>query len=296
MSTWPNSDIQKATPERTAEIQKSLTEIRGRVSRTVEALGLVSDIPKLIAVSKYKPSADILVCYELNQRDFGENYVQELVDKAKELPIEIQWHFIGTLQSNKAKLLASIPNLHTVQTISSEKTVNALHKALPSDRIVPLNVLIQINTSGEDAKSGMRPLVSSSSSSLGQSSDLQRLAKHIVTSCPKLRLQGLMTIGALDFSLSAHKTEKNADFDRLSETRDILERWLQAELVPEETDKNQVWRWGDEFTGKLILSMGMSNDFEDALKAGSDLVRVGTGIFGSRKTRDEIKEHGAPML
>ncbi|KAJ4477646.1 hypothetical protein C8J55DRAFT_430344 [Lentinula edodes] len=295
MSTWPNGEIQKATPERTAEIRESLTEIRGRVSRSVEALGLVSNIPKLIAVSKYKPSADILVCYELGQRAFGENYVQELVDKAKELPIEIQWHFIGTLQSNKAKLLASIPNLHTVQTISSEKTVNALHKALPSDRIAPLNVLIQINTSGEDAKSGIQPLASSSSSSLGQLSDLQRLAKHIVMSCPKLRLQGLMTIGALDLSLSANETEKNADFERLTETRDILERWLQAELVPEEADKNQVRRWGDESTGKLLLSMGMSSDFEAALKAGSDIVRVGTGIFGSRKTRDELKEPGAPV-
>lgn len=85
MSTWHNGKIQQATPERTAEIRESLTEIRGRVSRAVDALGSVSNIPKLVAVSKYKPSADILVCYELGQRDFGENYVQELVDKAKEV-------------------------------------------------------------------------------------------------------------------------------------------------------------------------------------------------------------------
>jgi len=243
----------------------------------------------LVAVSKYKPSADILVCYEDGQRDFGENYVQELVDKAKELPLEIQWHFIGTLQSNKAKLLASIPNLHTVQTLSSEKAANALNKALPANRTVPLNVLIQINTSGEDAKSGLPPLSLSPSIPTSSPSELHKLAKHIITSCPKLRLHGLMTIGALELSLSASEMEKNADFERLKETRDALQGWLQTEFGSQTDVEDKSWRWGDDNTGKLVLSMGMSSDFEAALKAGSDIVRVGTGIFGSRKTKEEVK-------
>ncbi|KAJ3765957.1 hypothetical protein FB446DRAFT_759134 [Lentinula raphanica] len=310
MSTSANisniSNIPKATPDRASEIRESLAEIRARIAAATEAtetpgsgLSFNGKTRKLVAVSKYKPSSDILVCYECGQRDFGENYVQELVDKAKELPPEIQWHFIGTLQSNKAKLLASVPNLHTVQTVSSLKIANALHKGLPSNRTSPLNVLLQINTSGEDSKSGLPPLLSSSSSSSldpasnqdrPQLSELQTLAKHIITSCPNLRLQGLMTIGALDLSLHANEAEQNADFERLKETRDGLERWLDKEFPGDDGD-NELKRksWGDESTGRLLLSMGMSSDFEAALKAGSDVVRVGTGIFGGRKTKEEIK-------
>ena len=85
-----------------------------------------------------------------------------------------------------------------------------------------------------------------------------------------------MTIGALELSLAASETEKNADFERLKETRDVLDRHLKA-TYPEALD-----RWGDETSSRLVLSMGMSGDFEAALKAGGDIVRVGTGIFGQR--------------
>ena len=84
-----------------------------------------------------------------------------------------------------------------------------------------------------------------------------------------------MTIGALELSLSASETEKNADFEKLKETRDILDKYLDDNYGE---DRN----WGYEDTGRLLLSMGMSNDFEEALKSGSDIVRVGTGIFGQR--------------
>lgn len=95
-----------------------------------------------------------------------------------------------------------------------------------------------------------------------------------------------MTIGALELSLTVSESEKNADFERLKETRDVLQSRLQTELGSR-TDVGNVW--GDTETGRLILSMGMSSDFEAALKAGSDIVRVGTGIFGGRKTKEEIK-------
>ncbi|KAK7027253.1 hypothetical protein VNI00_015342 [Paramarasmius palmivorus] len=273
MSTF-NPSFERASVERAEELRESLAEIRERV----EALS--SNSATLVAVSKYKPSSDILVCYENGQKDFGENYVQELVDKAKELPSSIQWHFIGTLQSNKAKILASIPNLYAVQTISSEKGANALNKALPEDRTTPLNILLQVNTSGEDSKSGVAPLSRGVDES---NAELKQLAKHIITSCPKLRLQGLMTIGALELSLHATETEKNADFERLKETRDVLTEWLASELGDSASGK-----WGEN--GRLLLSMGMSSDFEAALKAGSDIVRVGTGIFGQRKKKEEIKQ------
>ncbi|CAA7269443.1 unnamed protein product [Cyclocybe aegerita] len=256
------------SPERTAELKESLEEIRERV----KAASLPGSSPTLVAVSKYKPASDILACYRDGQLDFGENYVQELEEKARVLPTDIRWHFIGTLQSNKAKILASIPNLFSVQTLGSIKAATSLNKALPGDRVSPLRVLIQVNTSGEDSKSGLSPLTSDSNLA---ESDLVLLANHVIQECPKLRLEGLMTIGALELSLTATETEKNTDFERLKETRGILASHLKGAFP--KGDK----KWGN-FSGRLILSMGMSSDFEAALKAGGDIVRVGTGIFGQR--------------
>ncbi|KAF8972276.1 hypothetical protein BDZ97DRAFT_1019266 [Flammula alnicola] len=264
-----SSIVEKTTPERTEELLESLAEVRARV----KAASLQTSSPALVAVSKYKPASDILTCYNDGQMDFGENYVQELEEKARRLPTDIRWHFIGTLQSNKAKTLASIPNLFSIQTLGSIKAATALNKTLPAERASPLRVLIQINTSGEDSKSGIPPLTSSSDL---ESSELILLAKHVVAECPRLRLEGLMTIGALELSLTASETEKNADFESLKATRDVLDRYLKKTFVGKEA------KWGDETSGRLLLSMGMSSDFEAALKSGSDIVRVGTGVFGER--------------
>lgn len=166
----------------------------------------------------------------------------------------------------------AIPNLYAVQTVGSVKGADALDKQLTT-RTTPLNVLLQVNTSGEDAKSGLPPLTSSPAP---PESELVQLAKHIITSCPHLHLQGLMTIGSLAESL--HSTEKpNEDFEKLKQTREVLEEALAAEKG----------KWGED--GGLLLSMGMSSDFEAALRTGSDIVRVGTGIFGSRPKKEEVK-------
>ncbi|EAU83204.2 proline synthetase associated protein [Coprinopsis cinerea okayama7 len=260
--------LDPASPERKQEIKDCLGAIRERVATAS------SSSPTLVAVSKYKPAGDILACHELGHLDFGENYVQELEEKAKILPSDIRWHFIGTLQSNKAKTLALIPNLYSIQTLGSVKAANALNKALSSDRTTPLRVLLQVNTSGEDAKSGLPPLSSSEDVS---ASELGKLAAHVIRECPALRLEGLMTIGSLELSIHASETEKNADFERLKQTRDILKAYLETTFGEDGTKQ-----WGQEGTGKLLLSMGMSSDFETALKAGSDIIRVGSSIFGGR--------------
>lgn len=106
---------------------------------------------------------------------------------------------------------------------------------------------------------------------------MANLAVHVIKECPRLRFEGLMTIGSLELSIHASEAEKNADFERLKETRDILKGYLERTLG--ETYRSS---WGEEGSGRLLLSMGMSSDFETALKAGSDIVRVGTGIFGQR--------------
>ncbi|CDO70643.1 hypothetical protein BN946_scf184756.g9 [Trametes cinnabarina] len=284
------TSIGHATPERAAELKESLAEIRQRVEAAGAKTASRTRPATLVAVSKYKPASDVLACYDAGQRDFGENYVQELVDKAAQLPQDIRWHFIGSLQSNKAKILASIPNLYAVQTVSSVKGATALHKALPADRPTPLNVLLQVNTSGEDAKSGVPPLTTGSppaplpAQADIDASELVQLAKRILMECPRLHLQGLMTIGSLAESLAAAE-KPNEDFARLVGTRDALEAALERAGFRREDGK-----WGEE--GRLLLSMGMSSDFEAALAAGSDIVRVGTGIFGARPKKEEVPVKG----
>ena len=151
----------------------------------------------------------------------------------------------------------AVPSLHTIQTVSSQKLAIALNKNWPDERGSLLNVLVQVNTSGEDSKSG-----------LSDDGELVNLARFIVESCPRLHLRGLMTIGSLSESLSG---DGNRDFELLKKARDKL----QTTLTEQGLDG-----WGEK--GKLVLSMGMSSDFEAALRAGSDVVRVGTGIFGER--------------
>lgn len=158
--------------------------------------------------------------------------------------------------------------------------------------------MLQVNTSGEEAKSGLSPLIDDTETDIGDSgegvstdtttpqapNELLNLAKHIVLNCPKLHLWGLMTIGSLTESLSSD-TRPNRDFERLVETRDRLSQMLSEDAdIASLKNENKERRWGGE-DGKLVLSMGMSSDFEAALRAGSDIVRVGTGIFGARHAK-----------
>ncbi|KAI0094378.1 hypothetical protein BDY19DRAFT_880787 [Irpex rosettiformis] len=279
MSTSAASTLPHPSLDRLAELQENLSEIRARVQAAAP-----QNQPKLIAVSKIKPASDVYACYLNGQRDFGENYVQELEEKA-ELLSDIKWHFIGTLQSNKAKNLALTPNIYAIQTLTSAKTATALNKHLLPSRATPLNVFIQVNTSGEDVKSGLGPLTSAPTPD--SPSELLELVRHVISSCPRLRLQGLMTIGSLSESLSS-KEKENEDFERLRTTRDILQEVLRKEFPLQQTVEGGTTgseRWGEG--GKLLLSMGMSSDFEAALHAGSDAVRVGTSIFGARPKKGQ---------
>lgn len=160
--------------------------------------------------------------------------------------------------------------------MTSTKAATALNKYLSPDRTSPLNILLQVNTSGEDNKSGL-PLLSASTIS-ADDSELTKLAKYIISECPRLHLQGLMTIGSLAESLASAE-KPNHDFETLVETRDALQALLREKFSSD--------RWGAD--GILLLSMGMSSDFEAALKSGSDIVRVGTSIFGTRLKKEEIK-------
>ncbi|GAA5873142.1 hypothetical protein JCM3774_000062 [Rhodotorula dairenensis] len=268
--------VERATPERVQELVHNYEEIVNQVQHATEKRG-PGPKPRLVVVTKLKPSSDIQALYEHGIRHFGENYPQELEGKAKELPEDIAWHYIGTLQSNKCKMLASIPNLFAIETLTSAKAANQLQStlaSLPTLRSAPLNVFIQINTSGEEQKSGL-PALSGSQTGGGEVVDL---AAHILEKCPALRLRGLMTIGSLDSSVSAHP---NPDFERLKETRTALLAALRARDGLQQAVEQLV----REQEGGLELSMGMSNDFVEAIEQGSTNVRVGSSIMGARPPR-----------
>ena len=198
----------------------------------------------LVAVSKTKPVSDILALYNIGHRNFGENYFQEIVEKAKQLPSDIKWHFIGHLQSSKAsKMIRELPNLDLLETIDSIKLASKLNNACETVGRQPLKVLVQLDTSGEDTKSGV------------SESELNELVKFILEECPYLQFSGLMTIGAPG-DLSC--------FDRLVAARKIV---------------CDTFRLSEP---SLQLSMGMSGDFEEAIARGATSVRVGSTIFGER--------------
>ncbi|ORC89107.1 putative alanine racemase [Trypanosoma theileri] len=204
---------------------------------------------KLIAVSKTKSPPCLQALYDCGHRLFGENYVQELVEKAGVLPKDICWHFIGHLQSNKVKeLLEGAESLSVVQSVDSAKLASKLDGGCLTYRGGrPLDVYIQVNTSGEESKSGTEP-----------GAPTVELAKYIQENCKHLNLTGLMTIGMPDY------TSRPENFECLLQCRASV---AEALGVPVDT---------------LELSMGMSGDYENAIKMGSTVVRVGSSLFGKR--------------
>ncbi|XP_057960930.1 uncharacterized protein LOC131152963 [Malania oleifera] len=226
----------------------ALRSVLQRVHQAAERCGRPSDQVRVVAASKTKPVSLIRQVYDAGHRCFGENYVQEIVEKAPQLPEDIEWHFIGNLQSNKVKpLLSGVPNLAMVETVDDEKIANHLNRTVASIGRKPLKVLVQVNTSGEASKSGVEP------------AGCVDLAKHVSLACPNLELCGLMTIGMLDYS----STPEN--FRILSNCRHEVCKALG--ITEEQCD----------------LSMGMSGDFEQAIEMGSTNVRIGTTIFGARE-------------
>ncbi|KAH7906491.1 hypothetical protein BJ138DRAFT_1094051 [Hygrophoropsis aurantiaca] len=282
------------TPERAAELRANLAFVNAQINKAVSGSN-PPHRPQLIAVSSEWPVQDVRVLYDAGHRDFGEHRVDQIRGKASVLPSDIRWHFIGAQPEGKG--LAEIPNLCAVKAITSQKAANELNDALSPARR-PLNVYIQVNTSREAEKKGLEPLHLSSASSSPTTSEttpqapeesttLAQLALHIVRNCPRLRLLGLMTIGSsaearIAFGAGADDNNNdsaapNADFETLRATQAVLEGVLRtAGVSPDGVSPN-----GEGVVqGPLLLSMGTSADYAAAVRAGSDVVRVGTPIFG----------------
>jgi hypothetical protein len=232
------------------------------------ASGKPRDKSSLVAVSKTFPFKAIEEAYQLGQRDFGENRVQELEEKARKAldhggMADIRWHYIGNIQSNKVKALLRIPNLCSLHSVTSQKIIDLLLKEKEEDiRTKSLGFFLQVNTSGEDEKSGLmsfEELATLVSYFFHQSKELAKDKPSPIF------LQGLMTIGKIrtdDFIGDAHKS-----FALLSKYQKQLSQQFSAEFPQ---------------AAHLALSMGMSQDYEIALQYGADLIRVGSQIFGHR--------------
>jgi pyridoxal phosphate enzyme (YggS family) len=225
-------------------IAENLNKTRSRIIAAEQKYGRAADSVRLLAVSKTHPPGTIRAAVQAGQRHFGENYVQEAVDKIHALAgLDLVWHFIGPIQSNKTRLLAE--HFDWVHSLDRIRIAKRLSEGRPAGRPA-LNVCIQVNISGESTKSGVNP------------SDAVELASEILE-LPGLKLRGLMVIPAAaeDFN-----TQRQA----FRQTRLLLEQLNKAGI------------------GLDTLSMGMSDDLEAAIAEGATIVRVGTAIFGARQT------------
>ena len=229
-------------------IVESLEDARNRLRTALTNSGRDPASAHLLAVSKTQPAASVRQAFEAGQREFGENYVQEALDKQAALADldAIVWHFIGPLQSNKTRAVAE--HFQWVHTLDRERIARRLAAQRPP-ALGPLDVCLQVNVSGEASKSGVAP------------ADLPALA-DVVATLPQLRLRGLMTLPAPSDELATQRRP-------FAELRELLASLRQRHpQAPLDT-----------------LSMGMSGDLEAAVLEGATWVRLGTAIFGQRAPR-----------
>ncbi|MDG3087117.1 YggS family pyridoxal phosphate-dependent enzyme [Vibrio hannami] len=229
-----------------SSIQQNIEQVIKQIHTAEVKCGRQQISVQLLAVSKTKPIEAIEQAIEAGQKAFGENYVQEGVEKVayfKEHHAEqnLEWHFIGPLQSNKTRQVAE--SFDWVHSVDRAKIAQRLNDQRPGS-LEPLKVLIQVNTSGEESKSGTNE------------EEVFALAE-LISSLPNLTLKGLMSIPA---NVSDYQSQLAA-FNQLAELKNKLE---------------------SRYNGLDTLSMGMSGDLEAAVEAGSTMVRIGTAIFGAR--------------
>ena len=222
-------------------IASNLTEIKEKLSPQTT----------LVAVSKTKPASAILEAYQAGQRDFGENYIQELQEKQPQLPADIRWHFIGHLQSNKVKYIA--PYIYLIHGVDSLKLLSEINKqALKNHRII--NCLLQVYIATEESKFGLYP----------------QEVRELLNNREFKELNNIKIVGLMGMaSFTRDETLLKKEFGVIKNLFDELGSEF----------------GGEESEGKIemnILSMGMSSDYSLAIASGSTMVRIGSSIFGER--------------
>lgn len=225
-------------------LKDNLKEVEANIMTACEKAGRNSEDVTLIAVSKTKPVSMLEEIYAEGIRTFGENKVQELMEKYDQLPADIKWHMIGHLQRNKVKyIVGKVSLIHSVDSYRLAEEINIQAKK----HQVTVPILIEVNVAGEDTKFGVRP------------EETLQLVEEIA-SLENVRIQGLMTIAPF----VEDPEENRVHFRRLKQ--------LSVDIDSKNIDNVHM----------EILSMGMTNDYMVAIEEGATMVRVGTGIFGAR--------------
>jgi hypothetical protein len=221
-----------------------LALVRRRIAAATTAVGRPADAVELLAVSKTHPAAAVRAAHAAGQRSFGENRVQELVAKAAELADlpDLRWHLIGSLQTNKVRDVLRVPGLALLHALDRPKLADELQREL-ARRTQRLDVLIEVNASGDASKHGCTP------------AEAPALLRHVQHACPALAVRGLMAMGPLSGDPAPVFAAVAALRERLAAESGLP--------MP-------------------VLSLGMSGDLEAAVAAGSTLVRIGTAVFGER--------------
>ena len=230
-------------------LKEDLYQVQENMKEACRRSGRAESDVTLIAVSKTKPLTMLEEVYSLGIRDFGENKVQELVDKAEQLPDDIRWHMIGHLQRNKVKYI--VDKVYMIHSVDSLRLAEEISKEAVKRGII-VNILIEVNVAGEESKFGVTP------------EDTPGLVQEI-SHLPGILVRGLMTI---------------APFVENAEDNRIFFSALKK-LYVDITNKNI------DNVRMDYLSMGMTGDYEVAIEEGASFVRVGTGIFGERSYQVE---------
>lgn len=230
-------------------LKENLYQVQENMKEACRRSGRAESDVTLIAVSKTKPLPMLEEVYSLGIRDFGENKVQELVDKAEQLPDDIRWHMIGHLQRNKVKYI--VDKVYMIHCVDSLRLAEEISKEAVKRGII-VNILIEVNVAGEESKFGVTP------------EDTPGLVQEI-SHLPGILVRGLMTI---------------APFVENAEDNRIFFSALKK-LYVDITNKNI------DNVRMDYLSMGMTGDYEVAIEEGASFVRVGTGIFGERSYQVE---------
>ena len=228
-------------------IKENLNRVQENIRNACARAGRKEEEVTLIAVSKTKPVSMLEEAYALGVRDFGENKVQELVDKAGQLPEDIRWHMIGHLQRNKVKYI--IDKVYLIHSVDSLRLAEEISKEAVKHGVTA-NILIEVNVAGEESKFGVSP-----EDTPGLIEEISRL--------PAIQVRGLMTIAPF-----VEKAEDN---------RIIFNALLKLYV--------DISRKNIDNVHMDFLSMGMTGDYEVAVEEGATFVRVGTGIFGERSYR-----------
>ena len=231
-------------------ITENLEQVRKNIEEACRAVNRDPGEVTLISVSKTKPVSMLQEAYDAGSRDFGENKVQEIMDKYPQLPSDIRWHMIGHLQRNKVKYIVDkVALIHSVDSVRLAETID---KEAEKHGVIA-NILIEVNVAKEESKFGLMP------------EEVPEFVEKIA-GFPHIRVKGLMTIAPF----VENPEENRPIFAHL--------RKLSVDIAKKNIDNITM----------SILSMGMTNDYQVAIEEGATMVRVGTGIFGARDYTHQV--------